>query len=133
MITLTWKEINDSKFAQAIMKLAQNDKLDRVTAYRVGRIHEVALRESEKMGDAEEKLRKKYMKLDDKGEEILNEAGQPQFVDGGAKKLAEEFNKLTEQKEVHIKVHKLDFNQLVGVNALELNALTKLMDNVPAE
>lgn len=133
MITLTWKEINNSKFAQAVMKLAQVDKLDRVTAYRVGRIHEVALRESQKMADTEETLRQKYIKKDEKGVEIKDEAGNPQFIENGAKNLAKEFNELTEKKEVHIKVHKLDFNQITGLNALELNSLIPLMDNVPAE
>lgn len=133
MITLTWKEINNAKFAQAVMKLASVDKLDRVTAYRVGRIHEVALRESQKMHDVEEKLREKYIKKDEKGVQIKDEAGNPQFVENGAKDLAAEFKKIEAEKEVSIKVHKLDFNQITGLNALEINSLLPLMENIPAE
>lgn len=146
MITLTWKKMNEKSFIQSILILNSlpigtgPEHLDRITAYRVGRILEVGRRELSKAHDLEITKAKELAELDDKGRMVMvdipgGKAGdkRPKVHPDNEVKLEEYMNKLFDDNVVEIKVHKLDFNNITGLNGEQLMAIQDICDNLPAE
>lgn len=133
MLTLTWSKLNEPQFVNAVVKLANNRQLDNVTAYRVGRICTTADRAMKTCREKEMELKKKFFKVDDKGNFVVDEATK-QLV-GLTEKAEEEydaaFNSMMEANTVTVKVHKLDFSKLNGLTGLELTAIEEIVDSIP--
>lgn len=136
MLKLSWGEINEKPFISAIMTLNGNPKLDRATAYRIGRIGEVIRRELQKAHTIELEKATKYAEKDEKGE-IVYEAvpgGQrPKVAQEKWATLDKEMQEVFSTHFAEIKVHKLDFNELSGLTGEQLIAIEKICDNLPAE
>lgn len=113
MLKLTWKQLNNPGFAQAMVKLNQSTQLDAKTAYRVGRICQAAIKEMEKSELCGKKLKEKWPKKED------------------AEALKKAMEEAMEENFVEIKVHKLDFNLIRGLTGGEMIAIEHIMDNVP--
>ena len=120
MLTLTWEDLNDLNFSRAISSLAGNPKVDKVTAYRAGRIWEAGI-----------SMAKKLQKIEASKK---TECGIPEKgpIDPAAKERYEsEMEKLLKENKVKIKVHPLDYDKIEGVAGVNLVALEKVMKTVP--
>lgn len=136
MLTLTAKKMNERGFIGAMLTLNSDPKLDRATAYRVGRIVDVGQRELAKIHEVELEMRTELAEKDEKGEIVMIDMGH----EGKRAKVAEdklgEYEKRIEkllEKEIYIRVHKLDFNMLQGLTGAQLVAIEDILDNVPNE
>lgn len=134
MISLTWAEINDGNFVQAIMALGRSKDLDAKNAYRVSRIIQTATKQMEKARDATEAIKKEFAFKNDKGEVSLDEKGQVVWNGpDGEKNYDAAVNKLFTETSIEIKVHKIDFAALRNVTAIELMSLDKILQGQPEE
>lgn len=136
MLKLTAKKMNDRGFIGAIMTLNNDPKLDKQTAYRVGRIFDMGQRELAKIHETEMELRKELAEKDEKGEIVMLDMGHEGKRAKVAEDKLEEYEKRMDQileKEINIKVHKLDFNMLQGLTGAQLVAIEEILDNVPDE
>jgi hypothetical protein len=118
VIKVTWKQINDPSFTQAIIRLSNNRDLDNVTAYKIGRIRDTAIREMKKAADTERALRAQHGVAE--GDPVPEEA-------------VKELDAAFENTSVEIKITTLDFNQLKGLTAVELMAIEPICHNLPVE
>src|SRR5579872_7043817 len=66
-MTLKWKMLNDTGFAQGLMKLFYSSEMDAKTAYRVGRIYNRVLKEQNLITEKYHELLAVYAVKDDKG------------------------------------------------------------------
>lgn len=136
MISMTWTELNKQPFINAMLKLSNSDELDRVTAYRVGRIVDVARKALKTAHEKEMKLATELAELDGTGNVVFVETPmgkRPKVHKDNEGKFNEEMTKMFEENKVDIKVHKLDFNQLVGLSGEQLIAIESICDNIPEE
>lgn len=133
MLTLSLKQLQDPAFTSGMVKLNNNRELDRVTAYRVGRICEAAHRALSKLDGREKEVHEKFAAIDEKTKKPLyDEKGQLVYnAPDAASKADAEFQKVLEETKVDIKAHKLDFNSLKNLSGLELTAVAFICDNVP--
>ncbi len=133
MLTFTWAELNREPLVKAMVKLNNCDKLDERTAYRIGRMVQLAGREMEKARQQEFDLAKKYAALNEAGEIIVNN-GMPQWKDEDASKaFSKELEQLLHDTKVSFKVHKLDFHALhnAGLTGAEMVALEPIIEGLP--
>lgn len=134
MLKLTWAELNAKPFIAAIMTLNSNSKLDNVTAYRVGRIVEVARKELSKAHAIEIAKATTLADKDEKGEIIYVDVPggkRPQTSGENDKKLEAEMAEVFESHFAEVKVNKLDFNALNGLTGEQLIAISSICDNLP--
>jgi 4-hydroxyphenylpyruvate dioxygenase-like putative hemolysin len=125
MIELTWEQIANTPFQQAVVAVNNARDLDAKTVYRAGRICQVARKEAEKIAKVRVTLAEKH------GYEAVKDAFPSTDAETAFK--AELDQQLAETK-VEIKVHKLDWKDIFGkvkLTGLELVHLQAVCDNVP--
>ncbi len=136
MLELKWADINKTGFIGAMMTLNNNNELDRITAYRVGRIVDVCRRELKKAHDKELVLATEFAELDASGKPVMVEVQggkRPKVHADNSAKMDEAMDKLFEENTVQIKVHKLDFNALSGLTGEQIIAIEAIVENLPKE
>lgn len=136
MLTLTLKALNDKNFINAMLTLEVNPDLDSVTGYRVGRICEVARRELTKASEYEFKEASEFAERDADGKVVMTETPRgkmPKVADGNVESMKAKMDKLFEDTIITIKVHKLDFTKLKGLNGQQIVAIADVCDNLPEE
>jgi hypothetical protein len=119
VLKLSWKQINDSAFCQAVIRLSSQTNLDNITAYRIGRIREAAIKAMKIAADAEQRMKLKHGIVEE-GQKLSDEA-------------VKELDAMFESTQVEIKVNTLDFNQLKGLTPPEILAISEICHNLPAE
>lgn len=127
MIELTWKQIANTPFQQAVVAVNNARDIDAKTVYRAGRICQVAHKEAEKIAKVRVSLAKEY------GYEATKEAFPSTDAESTFKA---ELDKQLAETKVEINVHRLDWRQIFGkvkLNGLEMVHIQSVCDNVPDE
>ena len=119
MLTLTWEQLNDGNFARALRRLADSHEVDKVTAYRAGRICDAAIRAMKALQRIEKTKKSEHGLL----EGVKNPEAE--------KKYDEEMKKILANEKVQIKVHPLEYDKVNGLSGNELVALEKIFKVVP--
>jgi hypothetical protein len=137
MITLTWLELANPLFQQAVGAIWDCPSLDGHTSYSAHRIRQGIEKVEKDVKDLRLALCKKHGKKDADGKLINDERGWIQFETPEiGKQFEEEFTKEFSERSLEMKVTKLNFEKLVqvrGITPRMWEFLQPVVENLPAE
>lgn len=131
MVRMSWKQLNE--IAGVIQKLANDPKVDQVASYRAARVFAIGHREVGKITEAQNTLFKKFHKVDEKGEPVLDDKKQPIWASAeSAQQCHDELEKMMTDTTVEIKINKFEYAHLSKcLTGAELMAIEEFVNGIP--
>lgn len=137
MIKLTWLQLANPYFQQAMRSIFDCPMLDAKTSYSAHRIQQGIQHVDKEIKDLRIELCNKYGKKDESGKLINDERGFITFESPEKNREFEAaFTKEFSERSLELKVTKLDFEKIINVRGITPSMwehLVPIMDNLPPE
>ncbi len=137
MISLSWLQIANPYFQQAVNSIWDCPMLDAKTSYSAHRINQGISSVDKEIKNMRIELCNKYAKKDENGKLITNEKGFVTFeTPEKNKEFEDEFQKEFNSRRLELKVTKINFENIISVRGITPRMwefLEPIMDNLPKD
>jgi hypothetical protein len=137
MISMTWLELANPQFQDAVRVIFDCPMLDAKTSYSAGRIYQGIAKTEADIRKLRMELCSKWAKKDDEGKNVTDPRGNIVFKeDGDQAKFEAEFMEEFQKRKLELKVNKIDFEKLASVRGITPRSwehLKPIVENLPSE
>lgn len=136
MVKVTWRQIVDEAFKDAVIALGNTTQMDAKQRYRAGKLCAAADQQMKYIREARKECIKPFVELDEKGEPRLDEKTKQNIWKGptGQEDFKTAWEKLLTEKSIEVSIHKLAYDEVKKVddlNGLMLLAIEPLLEGMP--
>jgi hypothetical protein len=137
-VKITWKQVLDDAFKDAVVALSNDTEIDKKVGYRAAKLASVCDQQMKYIREGRNKLLLGYTNLGEDGKPLLDpKSKQPVFNSPTAgDEFKDAFKKLCDETEIEVKIHKFPYGEVVKVkelSGLHLLAIQDLIDGMPED